>query len=97
MRGIMVSQQGESPEQETTTHHIQKRRNTMTAREYAKTVGVEIVGKLTRKTGVHTKYSARKDEYLEDRFTYYVDEAGNEFIPDGTGGWCCVTAEGGVC
>lgn len=69
----------------------------MTAREYAKQIGVEIVGKLSRKTGVHTKYSARKDEYVEDRFTIYVDEAGNEFIPDGTGSWCCVTADGGVC
>ena len=62
----------------------------MTCREYAKSVGHEVVGKLKR----------IKDDYNEivGRCPYYMDDAGNEYhiYPNGGGCCCIVTADGGV-
>ena len=68
----------------------------MTAREYAKKCGVDLVGKLTRKTAVQTNWDWSKGDFVEERLTYYVDEAGNE-IHRGDRGWCIITSDGGVC
>lgn len=67
----------------------------MTIREYAKSVGFEIVGKLTRRP---------EWEYTRDDFTgekkhsgckHYSDEGGNEYI-SGKSGVCIVTADDAV-
>lgn len=71
----------------------------MTIREYANSCGFEIAGKLTK---------CFETVYLSDgttiRTPYWVDEAGNEYLPDTRRGagrpdfsaWCIVTADGGV-
>lgn len=58
----------------------------MKIRDYAKEVGFEIVGKLTR----HPEL-----EYDCDDCRHYVDEADNEYIV-GKNGVCIVTADGDV-
>ena len=66
----------------------------MTAREYAKAVGFKIVGKLTKKVITHERYDIKKDEFVEAKLSFYIDEAGNEFHKE-SGGWCIITADGG--
>lgn len=56
-------------------------------RQYAKEVGVEIVGKLTR-------YATPSSWNPADRC--YVDDAGNEFTRCADGNILIVTADGGV-
>lgn len=68
----------------------------MTAREYAKSVGFKIVGKLTKKSYTRKVWDWKKGEEVEERFVYYVDEAGNEFNKYPGGGWSITTADGGV-
>ena len=68
----------------------------MTAREYAKSVDFEIVGKLTKKSYTSEVWDWKKGEEVEERFVYYVDEAGNEFNKYPGGGWSITTADGGV-
>lgn len=65
----------------------------MTAREYAKSVGIEIIGKLVKKVITHERYDIKKDEFVEAKITFYIDEAGNEFHKDKSG-WCIITADG---
>lgn len=67
----------------------------MTAREYAKSVGVEIVGKLEKKSVSREKYDVRKGDFVEEKIAFYIDKAGNEFY-NGKNGWCVITADGGV-
>lgn len=66
----------------------------MTAREYAKVVGVEVVGKLTKKVITHERYDIKKDGFVEVKLSFYIDEAGNEFHKE-NGEWCIITADGG--
>ena len=66
----------------------------MTAREYAKECGVEIIGNLARKVHVQTEWDWDKCEDVEKRTVYWEDEAGNEFYKDKNGGWCLVEADG---
>lgn len=66
----------------------------MTAREYAKSVGIEIVGKLTRKVRIHERYDANKDKFVEARTVFYIDEIGNEFMPCEVGNWVAITFDG---
>lgn len=65
----------------------------MTAREYAKAVGVEIVGKLKKKSVTRDKYDVLKGDFVEEKIVFYIDEAGNEFIK-GENSWCIITADG---
>lgn len=67
----------------------------MTAREFAKENGIEIVGKLTKKVAVTEEFDWGRCEMVEKREVYWIDEAGNEFM-GGRSGWCCITADGGV-
>lgn len=67
----------------------------MTARQYAKECGVEIVGKLTKKVNVSKKFDYLKGEFAEERYVYYIDEAGTS-ITKGKGGWVISTADGEV-
>lgn len=67
----------------------------MTAREYAASCGVNLVGKLTRKTAIQKHWDWSKGDEVEERNTYYVDEVGNE-VHRADGRWCLVTADGGV-
>lgn len=67
----------------------------MTAREYAASCGVELVGKLTRKTAIQTRWDWAKGDEVKERHTYYIDEIGNE-LHRVNGEWCLVTADGGV-
>lgn len=66
----------------------------MTAREYAKECGVEIAGKLTKKSITSEKFDWAKGEMVEEKITFWIDEAGNEFHK-GKGGWVIITADGG--
>ena len=67
----------------------------MTAREYAKAVGVKIVGKLKKKVVIHERYDVKNDAFVEARMVFYIDEAGNEFHKE-KGEWVIITADGGV-
>lgn len=64
----------------------------MTVREYAKSVGFEVVGKLKRLPDVHY---GMDDKH---RYPLWIDEAGNEYC--GSHGkcdcYCIITADGGV-
>lgn len=60
----------------------------MTVREYAKSVGFEVVGKLKR-----MKKNKRNGPA---HYRYYIDEAGNEYWKSRIDGICIVTADGGV-
>lgn len=62
----------------------------MTARQFAKSKGFEVVGKLTRKTYIDT-WTLEK----QVKRVYWIDEAGNEYHGS-KGKWCIVTADGGV-
>lgn len=67
----------------------------MTAREYAKSYDVHLVGKLTRKVHNRTRWDWSKGEDVTTKNVYYVDEAGTEIHRiDDT--WCIVTADGEV-
>lgn len=57
----------------------------MTIREYAKSVGFEIVGKLVR----------RADWEKDKTERWYMDEAGNEYYK-GQNGFSITTADGGI-
>lgn len=64
----------------------------MTIREYAKSIGHEVVGKLTRRSEFEwydDGFGGRKHE----KFKFYVDEAGNEYYHDEKG-ICIVTTDG---
>lgn len=68
----------------------------MTAREYAKTVGIKVVGKLKKKIITNEKYDVKKDDFVEEKIVFWIDEAGNEFHKvKGKIGWCIITADGG--
>lgn len=67
----------------------------MTAREYAKSVGFEIIGKLTKTIVSHERYDIKKDIFVEAKLVFYVDEAGNEFHTE-KGDWVIITKDGGV-
>ena len=67
----------------------------MTAREYAKFVGIEVIGKLTKSTILHERYDIKKDIFVEEKIVFYVDEAGNEFHKE-NGVWIIITKDGGV-
>lgn len=60
----------------------------MTIRQYAKSVGFRIVGKLRPMT---------KDKPIGMKEVYWTDDAGNEYYRSHDGkSACIVTAEGGV-
>ena len=67
----------------------------MTAREYAKAVGFEIVGKLTKTIVSHERYDIKKDDFVEAKIVFYIDEAGNEFHKE-KDDWVIITKDGGV-
>lgn len=69
----------------------------MTIRQYAASVGHEIVGKLTRRPEWELEWDPRTDKYRHNRqgARHYSDEAGNEYIT-GPLGNCICTAEGHV-
>lgn len=64
----------------------------MTIREYAKSIGFDVVGKLKRLPDV--------TEGLDNENTYplWIDEAGNEYCGsyEEPGAYCIITADGGV-
>lgn len=62
----------------------------MTIRQYAKSVGFRIVGKLRRRSTV-------VQSAIPVREIFWIDDAGNEYYRSPDGDSCCiVTAEGGV-
>ena len=67
----------------------------MTAREYAKSYDVEIVGSLKKKVHKTTRYDWSKGEDVTTSNVYYIDDVGNEIhrIQDS---WCIVTKDGEV-
>lgn len=70
----------------------------MTARQYAESVGFEVVGKLTKKSGTYTDYNRidiKTGEYKVVKFAYWVDEAGNAYTGS-KDSWTIATADGGV-
>ena len=62
----------------------------MTVREYAESIGFEVVGKLRRLPDGSYGREGKKHSPL------WVDEAGNEYWGDMNGGYCIITADGGV-
>ena len=72
----------------------------MTTREYAARVNFPVIGKLKREYEKVIIYDYIKGKDVVCKRPYYIDEAGNEYLPskrsDGTTGWCIVDAEGGV-
>lgn len=68
----------------------------MTAREYAKECGIELVGKLTKKVIAHERFDLLKGEMVTKKDTYWIDEAGNELEKGKNGNWCLTTADGTV-
>jgi len=69
----------------------------MTAREYARDCGVELIGKLTKKVITNEKFDWAKGEMVEEKIVFWIDEAGNEIHGNKKSGWCLITADGGVC
>lgn len=69
----------------------------MTARQYAESFGVELVGKLTRKVAESKEYDYVKDVFKTVKTVYWTDEVGNELMSCGKGKWVLITADGGVC
>lgn len=69
----------------------------MTAREYAKKNGIEIVGKLTKTSVTREKWDYAKEKMVTVKITFYVDEAGNEIHGNKNEGYTIITADGGVC
>ena len=65
----------------------------MTAREYANTFGFEVVGKLTKKVITRERYDINKDDFVEEKIVFYLDDAGNEYHK-GKDAWCIITADG---
>ena len=68
----------------------------MTARQYAKVNGIELVGKLTKMVAKSEKFNCRKGEYEIVSTIYYIDEAGTEITGDKAGGWVITTPDGAV-
>lgn len=68
----------------------------MTAREYAKECGVELIGKLTKKVASYEKFNYFKGEMETEKIVYWMDEAGNELSGNKKDGWCLTTADGTV-
>lgn len=71
---------------------VRKGINKMTVREYAKSVGFEIAGKLKRLPDVY--YGMDNSHH----YPLWIDEAGNEYCGSYSrdGGYCIITADGGV-
>ena len=67
----------------------------MTAREYAKECGIEIVGKLTKKVNENKEFDLLKGEMIIKKTVYWIDEVGNELSKE-NGKWCLVTPDGTV-
>ena len=66
----------------------------MTIREYAKSVGHKVVGKLTRFPEFE---QFNEDDNKDRRYRYYLDEAGNEYWVDTKEhGVANTTVDGGV-
>lgn len=55
----------------------------MTIREYAKENNIEIVGKLKRMSVTKEKFNPVTGEMEQEKVTFWVDDAGNEFHKDG--------------
>lgn len=64
-------------------------------REYAKKVGHEVVGKLTRHPELERKLDSFTLEEVRTEERFYMDEAKNEYWV-GPKGVCIVTADGGA-
>ena len=67
----------------------------MTAREYAKKCGVELVGKLTKKVDTYKEFDYYKGEFVIKKTVYYEDEIGNQ-LNGAKGHWCLITVDGDV-
>lgn len=68
----------------------------MTAREYAKECGVELVGKLTKKVSKVEKFNYVKGIVEVISTVFYIDEAGTEITGSKKDGWCLTTADGDI-
>lgn len=67
----------------------------MTIREYAKSVGFQIVGKLTRRPEWEYTLDGFTGETKHSGCKHYSDDCGNEYVTGG-GSVCIVTADGDV-
>lgn len=63
----------------------------MTARQYAEKVGVELVGKLKKKTYEYKEFDYNKGKDVIKKETYWIDEAGNQLMKNKDNTWCLVT------
>ena len=64
----------------------------MKIRDYAKLKDFDVVGKLTLKSVTKEWYNEIDDRNEKMRYSFWVDEAGNEYHRDGV----IITADGGV-
>ena len=67
----------------------------MTAREYAKECGIELIGKLTKKVFETEKFNYLEGKMITEKTIYWIDEIGNELNKE-NGMWCLVTPDGTV-
>lgn len=68
----------------------------MTAREYAKECGIELVGKLTKKVNTYEDFDYGKGEMVIKKDIYWADEVGNTLTKGKKGGWCLITVDDDV-
>ena len=68
----------------------------MNIREYANSIGFEIIGKLTRCSKLEKSYNYDLEKYERVSKRVYIDEADNVYHVGFTGGFCIVTPDGVV-
>ena len=67
----------------------------MTIREWANKNKIKVVGKLKRQTHIEKKYNWKTYTLEEKKYTYYIDEVGNEFYKE-KNGICAIMQNGGI-
>lgn len=67
----------------------------MTARQFAALCGVEVIGKLRKRSVTSEEFDWGEGRMTNRTITFFVDDAGNEFHGD-SHGWTIIDAEGGV-
>ena len=68
----------------------------MSIREYANSIGFEVIGKLTRCSKLEKSYNYDLEKYERVSKRVYMDEADNVYHVGFDNGICIITADGAV-
>lgn len=68
----------------------------MTIRQFAKSVGFEVVGNLKKASYTKLEQNKNGSRLKQKRYIYYVDYAGNEYHGNKETGYYIVTPEGTI-